>query len=137
MAEVTIHDGPETAKPAAKPSEDLVRAALKQEEITDERGRKIVMRKPGVLAQFRLIQAVGPETAANDTYMRMINPLLYVGSIDGEEVFPPASLREVELLIQRLDDEGLGAAMAWYMANVIGPTMEAMAAAEKAAQLKN
>lgn len=144
MAEVDIHAA--GAAPAAEaastdaalsPSAQLVKSALQEETVTDEKGRKILLRKPGPLAQYRLVLAVGAEAAANQTYMQMINPLIYVASIDGDPVHPPATLREVEALIQRLDDDGLGAVMGWYMANVLAPTMEAVSAAEKAAALKN
>lgn len=144
MADVKIHEtgaaaeaAPEAVQVAASPSADLIRQALKEEVITDEKGRKILMRKPGVLAQFRIIEAVGPDTAANQTYMQMVNPLIWVGAIDGEPVHLPANKREVEVLIQRLDEEGLGAVMGWYMANVLGPTLEQISLAEKAAALKN
>lgn len=135
MARITVKDAKEGE--AASPSSDLVRQALKEETLTDEKGRKIKVRKPGVLAQYRLVEAVGAEAAANQTYMQMINPLIYVAEIDGDPVHLPANKREVEVLIQRLDDEGLTAVMSWYMANIIGPTMDALAAAERAAQLKN
>lgn len=121
----------------ASPSAELVKQALREEVIDVGDGRKLTVRKPGVLAQFRLVQAVGPEVASNQTYMQMINPLLYLGKIDDEVVMPPMNLREVEALIQGLGDAGLGAIMAWYIANVIGPTMEAIQAEEQRDRLKN
>jgi hypothetical protein len=146
MASVKIHkaagapgqpatEGPEVAP--ATPSAQLVRQALKEELVTDAKGRKILMRKPSVLAQFRIVEAVGPQVAANQTYMQMINPLIYVGAIDGVPVALPTSLLETEALIARLDDEGLNAAMSWYVANVISPTLEAIQAEEAKARLKN
>jgi hypothetical protein len=140
---VTVHGEPAAAEPApaaappASPSAELVRKAAMDEVLTDERGRKLHVRKPGVLAQFRLTEAVGPEAAANQTYMQMINPLIYLAAIDGEEVHLPASKREVEVLIVRLEDEGLACLMAWYVVNVLGPTMDAMRAAEQQSQIKN
>lgn len=120
----------------ATPSEELVRQAIQEETVTDARGRKITLRKPGVLAQFKIVEAVGPETAANQTYMQMVNPLIYVGAIDGDDVFLPATKREVEALIQRLDDDGLAAVFAWYMTNIVGPTQDAIAMAERQAREK-
>lgn len=145
MVDVTVHDpatapepdAPAAAAPALTPSAELVKNALQEETVEDEKGRKILIRKPGPLAQYRLILAVGPEAAANQTYMQMVNPLIYVASIDGDVVHAPATLREVEALIVRLDDAGLGVVMGWYMANVMAPTMEHVAAAERAAALKN
>lgn len=138
MTEVTVHDDPPAAPAASdSPAQDLIRRAMQPEDIKDERGRVLSVRKPGPLAQYRILEAVGPETAANTTYMQMVNPLLYLGAIDGDPVHLPTSKREVEALILRLDDDGLGALMAWYMANVIAPTMDAVKAAEEAAAIKN
>jgi hypothetical protein len=135
MTKLKVNEG-EVAAPAS-PSETMIQDALKAAVLTDERGRKISVRKPDPLAQFRLIKAVGPEYAANDTYMRMINPLIWIADIDDVPVLPPASDREVEALIVRLGDDGLATVMAWYVVNVIQPTVDAINAAEKAAQLKN
>lgn len=129
-------EAPDAAQ-AASPSEQLVRQALKEETVKDGKGRAYLMRKPSVLAQFRLVQAVGPEVAANQTYMQMINPLIYLGAIDGEPVPLPMSMREVEALIQRLDEDGLETVMGWYMVNVVGPTLDAIQAEEARARLKN
>lgn len=136
MARVKVHSEAEAVAPAS-PSGELIRQATLEETITDAKGRRILMRKPGVLAQFHLVEAVGPEAAANQTYMQMINPLIYVGKINDEVVPVPATKLQVEGLISRLDDEGLSAVMGWYMANVIGPTMDAIKAAEQQERLKN
>lgn len=120
----------------ASPSAELVRQALKDETVRDERGRSLTLRKPGVLAQYRIVEAVGPEAAANQTYMQMVNPLIYLAEIDGEAVYFPQSKAEVEALIQRLDDDGLAAVFSWYMTNIIGPTQSAIAAAQRAAEDK-
>ncbi len=86
-----------------------MQAALQTVEISDSIGRQIVLRKPAVLAQFRIVEAVGAESAANTTYMSMVMPLIYVASIDGEPVVLPKKKSEIEALIQRLSDEGLDA----------------------------
>jgi hypothetical protein len=128
---ITLHE----EAPAESPSAQLVKQALKEEVVVDERGRKLTMRKPGVLAQYRLAEALG-ELASNQTYMQMCNPLMYLAAIDGDPVVLPSSKLQVEALIQQLDDDGLAAAMSWYVANVIAPTMQAIEAAEKAARDK-
>ena len=76
--------------------------------VTDARGREITLKKAGVLAQFRLIEALG-DTAKNEVYVRMAMPLLFVADIDGDPVLPMTRKAEVEALIQRLDDEGIAA----------------------------
>ena len=92
------------------PSTELVKAAVSEIEIKDSVGRTILLRKPGVLAQFRLVKILG-ETAQNRVYMNMVMPLIFVASIDGDAVAFPNSEREVEGLIQRLDEHGVSAVM--------------------------
>lgn len=132
MATVKIHDAP---PPSA--SADLVREALKETTLTDATGRSIVVRKPGVLASYRIIEAVGAEAAANQTYMAMVAPLIYVAKIGEDPIFLPTSKDEVEALIQTLDEPGLEAVMAWYVKNVIEPVMDEAKRASEAAKLKN
>jgi hypothetical protein len=80
--------------------------------VTDAKGRTIILGKPGVLAQYRLVKMLPPETAMNQAYVMMLLPMLYVKSIAGEDVLPPQTERQIEALIQRLDEEGVGAVMA-------------------------
>lgn len=90
------------------PTEQLIAAANQSFDVTDARGRTITLRKPGVLAQFRLVEALG-ETASNATYVNMVLPLLFVHAVDGEQTGALASKVLVEALIQRLDDDGIAA----------------------------
>jgi hypothetical protein len=92
------------------PSSQLIAQASKDVSITDDKGRTLVLRRPGVLAQFRLIEALG-ETAKNDVYVRMVLPVLYVHQIDGDVVDALVRKSQVEALIQRLSDEGMSAVM--------------------------
>lgn len=100
MAKVELNPTP-TAQIVAKAQSEVVLPP-------DDKGRVFTLRKPGALAQFRLVEALG-DTASNQTYMGMVLPLIYLAKIDGEDVLPPISKREVEALIQRLDDEGIAA----------------------------
>jgi hypothetical protein len=90
------------------PSETVVKAAVKETMVTDPLGRVITLRKPPVLAQFRLIEVLG-DTAENKVYTAMALPLIYVVAIDDDPVHQPSSKRELEALIQRLDEEGIAA----------------------------
>lgn len=103
-------------KKTKTPSEDLVARALSEVTVTDARGRVIKLKKPGVLAQYRLVEALG-ETAKNQVYTAMVLPIIYVAEIDGEAVFQPTSKREIEALIQRLEEEGIEAVSAAVMDN--------------------
>ena len=104
MTKVTRTDGD-------SPSAELVREAQAEVEVTDSTGRVIKLRKPGVLAQFKLVKAMGAESAENTTLMSMYMPLLYVSQIGEDAVFPPTSEREIEGTITRLDEAGLDAVM--------------------------
>jgi hypothetical protein len=93
-----------------KPSEEVVAKALAEVTTTDSAGRVIKLKKPAVLEQFRLIEALG-DTAENSTYMNMVLPLIYVTAIDDLPVFYPTSKMQVEALIQQLDEHGVRAVM--------------------------
>lgn len=125
------------ATPPVSPSAELVRQAVQETVLEDAKGRKIRVRKPSVLAQFRIVEAAGPQLASNSTYMQMVNPLIYLAEIDGDPVSIPATSREIDALILRLDDEGMDALLGWYMEKIVGPAAEAMEAAEARARLKN
>lgn len=105
------------------PSAALTAAASREVIVTDERGRTFTLKKPGVLAQFDLIDALG-ETAKNQVFMGMVFPLLFVAAIDGAVVVKPGSRAELNALIERLDDDGIQAVMTGVTEN-FGATDEA------------
>lgn len=90
------------------PAEQAISRAVQAVSITDARGRNITLKKPGVLAQFRFIEALG-DTAQNQVYMAMAMPLIFVAEIDGDPVVMPTRKSEIEALIQRLDEDGIAA----------------------------
>jgi hypothetical protein len=101
-----------TIKPqrtASTPSEEVVRAAAEEFAVTDARGRTITLKKPGILAQYRLVEAMGAEAAKNEVYMGMVLPIIFVTSIDGLHVPAPTNKSQIEGLITRLDDDGIAA----------------------------
>ncbi len=110
MPRVTVNDGPGAVK-------ELTGAAVKPVVVDDERGRKITLQKPGILAQYRLVEAMGAERAANERLYMMVMPLTYVAAIDGDPIAPPTSYLGIEALIQRLDQEGLEAVLKGVSAN--------------------
>ncbi len=76
-------------------------------DVKDRRGRTLQIKRPNVLAQYKLVELLGP-TAESRVYLAMATPLLFLQSIDGEpQNF--ANKRELEAVIQRLDDDGLAA----------------------------
>jgi hypothetical protein len=76
-------------------------------QVTDARGRVLTLRKPNVLAQYRLVDMLG-QKAENRVYLAMVLPMLYLYAIDGD-VANFANQRELEAIIQKLDEEGLEA----------------------------
>jgi hypothetical protein len=74
-------------------------------QVTDARGRVLTLRKPNVLAQYRLVDMLG-QKAENRVYLAMVLPMLYLHAIDGD-VANFANQRELEAIIQKLDEEGL------------------------------
>jgi hypothetical protein len=92
------------------PAEQVIAAAIASASVRDERGRLIVLKRPGILAQFRIVEVAG-ESAKNEVYMRMILPLIFVTEIDGDPILQPANKIQLEALITRLDDPGIDAVM--------------------------
>lgn len=142
-----VHGGEKLAGDAPA-SETLTRNARAPEtrEFTneDDEGRatkhRVVMRKPGVLAPFQLVEALG-DAASNEAYMRMVAPLVYVSELDGDPIYPPATKLEVEALIVRLGEGGMGAVMGWWFEVIYTPALKAMqdgeAKAKETSRLKN
>lgn len=77
--------------------------------VSDDKGRRIRLEEPDILAPYRLVDLVGAASAENSVYMAMVFPFLYVTEIDGDTVFTPASKRELEALIKRLGHDGIKA----------------------------
>jgi hypothetical protein len=88
----------------------LAKASL-EVTVADARGRQITLKRPGVLAQYRIIEIAGLESAKNGVYMSMVMPLMFVTSIDAEPVSPPASKLQLEAFISRLEEDGIEAVM--------------------------
>jgi hypothetical protein len=88
------------------PTQQVLAKANEETSITDARGRVIKLKKPGVLAQYRLIEALG-DAAKNQVYTSMVLPLIYVTEIDGLAVYQPKTKMEIEALIQLLDEDGV------------------------------
>lgn len=102
MVTVTLND--ET------PTQQIIAKTAKTFTIRDSDGRAIVLKKPGVIAQFRIVEVAG-ESARNEIYMRMILPLIYVVELAGEPVTQPTTKMQLEGLMQRLDEHGVNAVM--------------------------
>lgn len=103
-AKVTIKPPRETKTP----TEEVLQTSAQPFSVTDSLGRVITLKKPGILAQFDLIEALG-ELAKNDVYRVMCIPAIYVMSIDGNPAPPPTNKAQMRALISRLGEEGFEA----------------------------
>ena len=104
--------------------------------VTAVSGKKITLKRPEVLAQLRLVDAIG-ESASNRVYLAMCLPLMYVADIDGVPVHLPATKREVEALFQRLDEDGLEAVNEGIAEYFSRKTKEEAAAAKKSQETQD
>jgi hypothetical protein len=77
------------------------------EVITDKAGRKIQLRRVGVLEQLRLFKALGPELSLNDPYMNFAIISASVSMIDGIPLPFPTSEANVEALLEKLGGDGI------------------------------
>lgn len=100
-----------TLKPATtdSPSEEVVRSATEIKYATDARGRRIGVVRPKALLRFRLLKILGAENAKNEPLLGNAMLAFLVREIHGETIPPVNSERQLEAMIDRLDDDGLAA----------------------------
>lgn len=98
-----------TVEKTLTPSEEIIQQANRSFSVTDARGRKIGIKKIGALDRMKLFEAVGPENCKNEAYLGYASLAFHVISIDGEPEMRPANQRQLEALVQRLDDDGFEA----------------------------
>jgi hypothetical protein len=101
------------------PSDQIVKAANRVFYTTDELGRRIGLKKPSVLSQYRLVELMG-DSAKNQTLMAMILPVTFVVSIDEDPISFPGTRRELDALIQRVEEEGLRAVQTALESELLG-----------------
>lgn len=105
MTKVTVHDeGEASPKAAAKPANGLAY-------VTDSKGRKIGLKEPPFLAEFDILDVLGPEKSKNQSTMGLVSVLLYIAEIDGEEMPFPTNMVQVRRLIQKADRHGFAAVL--------------------------
>lgn len=93
-----------------RPSEQIIRAAQAAKEVTDALGRKLLVRKPGLVQKMRLFKVVGSDASRNEVYFGHAMLAASVVSIDGVAVDPVLTEIELEELLEQLGDEGIQAA---------------------------
>lgn len=91
------------------PSETVVNSATEIKYATDVRGRRIGVERPRALLRFRLLKILGAENAKNDPLLGNAMLAYLVREINGDKVPQVNSERQLEAMIDRLDDDGLAA----------------------------
>lgn len=77
--------------------------------VTDVNGRKIQLRKIGVLQTLRLYKALGPELAVNAAYVDLALTGLKASAIDDIPIPFPVNEAGVEGVLERLGEAGVEA----------------------------
>lgn len=105
MVKATIRQGGVSAD---APSDEIVKSATGIAHHVDSRGRRIGVIKPSALMRMRLLRMLGKD-AENGPLLGNCMLACLVREIDGEKIMMPNSYREIEVLVERLDDDGLAA----------------------------
>lgn len=80
--------------------------------VTDALGRKLTLRRIGALEKLRLYKAVGPQLGQNEPYLAMALLAISVAAIDDVPLPAPANEGQIEMIVQKLSDQGLAAVAA-------------------------
>jgi hypothetical protein len=105
MAKATMH----TAVQTETATTVVVGGATEIKYEIDSLGRNIGVIKPGALMRYRLLKMLGAENAKNEPLLGNAMLAFCVRQISNEQIMIPNSERQIEALIDRLDDPGLAA----------------------------
>lgn len=105
------------------PAAEIIAAAGEACDVRDAGGRVLSVRRLAALDRLRLFKAIGPLLAQNAPYLGMAMLAVSVTAVDGVPVPSPATEAQVEALVRRLGDEGIGA-VAEVLAVTHAPALE-------------
>ncbi len=88
--------------------------------VKDSHGRSITIQKLNALDRLRLFEALGSELSDNTLYLGYAMIAACVTAIDNAPEASPNSKRDIELMVQKLGDEGLAAINKGYKENFAG-----------------
>lgn len=113
------------------PTEAVVGSATEMKRIKDATGRVIGVVKPSALLRYRTMKMLG-EMANNGPVMGHAMLVCCVRELDGKPIPQPNSERQIEVMIERLDDVGLNAVAECLTTEfgVVAPTEDAEAVAK-------
>lgn len=93
----------------ATPTERIIAANARTIVAKDAEGREFTVRRPDALDRLRLFKALGAELSLNTPYLGMALLASAVTTIDGVPVPAPGTESQLEALVRRLGDTGIGA----------------------------
>lgn len=99
-------DAPSAQTSGRSASEQVLALAAQKHEVIDSTGRRIVLKRPEPLTEFRFVELLG-QSASNMTWLNMVMPLIFIVRIDDDDCPPFARKSEVDAMIQRLGRPGL------------------------------
>jgi hypothetical protein len=105
----------EVAAVSTAPSDIIKARASKIDYDEDMLGRKIGVRWLGPMGRVALARIVGNADMGNEEVANHFTAAYAVCAIDGVVYAPPQNLAEIEMMLQRLDDEGVICAMRMLM----------------------
>lgn len=110
MPHVTINQNDDPSHPMATdaPSVQIIKNANKTGTAKDARGRTFTFRRMTLLAKARLYAVAGPELSKNEQWIGLAAIAACVTQIDGDNM-TSNSLREIEFLLEIMDDDGFEA----------------------------
>lgn len=85
--------------------------------VSDRLGRRIELRRVGVVEQLRLFKALGAELSENRAYFGLAKLAASAGVIDDVPVPFPANEAGIEAVLERLGDDGVEAVGAYLTAD--------------------
>jgi hypothetical protein len=85
--------------------------------VSDRSGRKMELRRVGVVEQLRLFKALGPELSENRAYFGLAKLAAAIAMIDDVPVPLPANEAGIEAVLERLGDDGVEAVGAYLSAD--------------------
>jgi hypothetical protein len=91
------------------PSARIVASAASVLSVVDSEGRVLSVRRPDALDRLSLFKVLGAELSLNTPYLGMALLASSVTAIAGVPVPPPVTEEQLESLVRRLGDAGIGA----------------------------